>query len=169
MNKVILMGRLTADPDLRQTTSGIASCRFTIAVNRRFTDKNTGERQADFISCTAWRQTAEFISRYFKKGSMICVEGTLRTGSYADKKYSDVTHYTTDVLVDNAEFTGSKSDSQGGNANYSAPSNNNYNYQAPAPSQTAPASAQPAPSNDSLSFGDLGDFEEILGDGDVPF
>ncbi|MCI1268651.1 MAG: single-stranded DNA-binding protein [Ruminococcus sp.] len=169
MNKVILMGRLTADPDLRQTTSGIASCRFTIAVNRRFTDKNTGERQADFISCTAWRQTAEFISRYFKKGSMICVEGTLRTGSYTDKKYSDVTHYTTDVLVDNAEFTGSKSDSQGGNANYSAPSNNNYNYQAPAPSQTAPASAQPAPSNDSLSFGDLGDFEEILGDGDVPF
>lgn len=100
---------------------------------------------------------------------MICVEGTLRTGSYTDKKYSDVTHYTTDVLVDNAEFTGSKSDSQGGNANYSAPSNNNYNYQAPAPSQTAPASAQPAPSNDSLSFGDLGDFEEILGDGDVPF
>ena len=78
MNKVILMGRLTADPELRQTQSGISSCRFTVAVNRRIADKNTGERQADFISCTAWRQTAEFVSRYFKKGSMICVESIFR-------------------------------------------------------------------------------------------
>ena len=130
MNKVILMGRLTADPELRQTTSGIASCRFTVAVNRRFADKNTGERQADFISCTAWRQTAEFVSRYFRKGSMICVEGTLRTGSYADRNHPDVTHYTTDVFVDNVEFTGSKAESQG-SSSYSAPQNN-YNYQTPA-------------------------------------
>ena len=127
MNKVILMGRLTADPELRQTTSGIVSCRFTVAVNRRFADKNTGERQADFISCTAWRQTAEFVSRYFRKGSMICVEGTLRTGSYADRNHPDVTHYTTDVFVDNVEFTGSKAESQG-SSSYSAPQNN-YNYQ----------------------------------------
>lgn len=165
MNKVILMGRLTADPELRQTTSGIASCRFTVAVNRRFADKNTGERQADFISCTAWRQTAEFVSRYFRKGSMICVEGTLRTGSYADRNHPDVTHYTTDVFVDNVEFTGSKAESQG-SSSYSAPQNN-YNYQTPA--QQAPASAQPANNNENLSFGDLGDFEEIIGDGDVPF
>lgn len=158
MNKVILMGRLTADPELRQTTSGIASCRFTVAVNRRFADKNTGERQADFISCTAWRQTAEFVSRYFRKGSMICVEGTLRTGSYADRNHPDVTHYTTDVFVDNVEFTGSKAESQG-SSSYSAPQNN-YNYQTP---------AQPANNNENLSFGDLGDFEEIIGDGDVPF
>lgn len=165
MNKVILMGRLTADPELRQTTSGIASCRFTVAVNRRFADKNTGERQADFISCTAWRQTAEFVSRYFRKGSMICVEGTLRTGSYADRNHPDVTHYTTDVFVDNVEFTGSKAEAQG-SSSYSAPQNN-YNYQTPA--QQAPATAQPANNNENLSFGDLGDFEEIIGDGDVPF
>lgn len=172
MNKVILMGRLTADPELRQTQSGISSTRFTIAVNRRFTDKNTGERQADFISCTAWRQTAEFITRYFRKGSMICVEGTLRTGSYQDKKYPDITHYTTDVMVDNAEFTGSKAES--GTGGYQAPQNNgNYNnyggnggYQAP-PQQAAPQ--QPAPNNDNMAYGNLNDFEEILSDGDVPF
>ncbi len=164
MNKVILMGRLTADPELRQTQSGISSCRFTVAVNRRFTDKNTGERQADFISCTAWRQQAEFVSRYFKKGSMICIEGTLRTGSYADRNHPDVTHYTTDVFVDNVEFTGSKSES-GSGTSYSAPMGNT-GYQAP-PQQAAPQ--QPAQNNDSMSYGSLSDFEEILSDGDVPF
>lgn len=111
MNKVIIMGRLTSDPELRQTQSGISSCRFTVAVNRKFADKNTGEKQVDFISCVAWRNTAEFISKYFKKGSMICVEGNLRTGSYKDKNHNDVTHYTTDVFVDNAEFCGNKSES----------------------------------------------------------
>lgn len=166
MNKVIIMGRLTADPELRQTQSGIASCRFTVAVNRRFADRNTGERQADFISCTAWRQTAEFVSRYFKKGSMICVEGSLRTGSYTDRNHPDVTHYTTDVFVDNVEFTGSKAES--GTGGYSAPvgNYNNNSYQS-APQQTAPVQA--APSNDNMSYGNLSDFEEILSDGDVPF
>lgn len=144
MNKVILMGRLTADPELRQTQSGIASCRFTVAVNRKYADKNTGEKQADFISCTAWRQTAEFICRYFKKGDMICLEGSLRTGSYPDKNHPDVTHYTTDVLVENAEFTGSKSVSQQAKVQeqYSA------KFQA--------------------TNVDLSDYEEILTDG-VPF
>ena len=169
MNKVILMGRLTADPELRQTQSGISSCRFTIAIDRRFADKNTGERQADFISCTAWRQTAEFVSRYFSKGSMICVEGSLRTGSYQDRNHPDVTHYTTDVFVDNVEFCGSKRESgNGGGSNYSAPQNNyNNNYQTP-PQQAAPMQ-QPAQNNDSMSYGSLSDFEEILSDGDVPF
>lgn len=109
MNKVILTGRLTADPELRQSQNGTAVCRFTVAVNRRFTDKTTGQREADFINCTAWRQTAEFIHRYFSKGQMICVEGTLRTGSYIDRNYPDVTHYTAEVVIDNAEFSGSKS------------------------------------------------------------
>ena len=133
MNKVILVGRLTADPVLRQTQSGISSCRFTVAVDRRIADKNTGERQADFISCTAWRQTAEFISRYFTKGKLIAVEGSLRTGSYADKNHPDVTHYTTDVQVDNVEFVGGKSESGGnggnsGNGGYNGGYNNNgYN------------------------------------------
>jgi single-strand DNA-binding protein len=107
MNKSIIMGRLTADPELRQTQSGITSCRFTVAVNRRFKNAN-GEYDADFIPCVAWRQTAEFVSRYFSKGSMICVEGSLRTGSYQDRNHSDVTHYTTDLYVDNVEFCGSK-------------------------------------------------------------
>lgn len=147
MNKVILMGRLTADPELRQTQSGIASCRFTIAVNRQFADKNTGERQADFITCTAWRQTAEFVSKYFGKGSMIALSGSLRTGSYQDKSHSDVTHYTTDVLVDSVEFTGSKAESGGSNQQQRA-------------SQ---------PNHNALEAGSFGDYEEIISDGDVPF
>jgi single-strand DNA-binding protein len=81
MNKVIIIGRLTADPELRQTQSGVSTCKFTIACDRKFADKNTGERQADFITCVTWRQTAEFVSRYFNKGKMIAVEGSLRTGS----------------------------------------------------------------------------------------
>ena len=172
MNKVILIGRLTADPELRQTQSGISSCRFTVAVDRRFADKNTGERQADFISCTAWRQTAEFVSRYFNKGKLICVEGSLRTGSYQDRNHSDVTHYTTDVFVDNVEFVGGKNESGGNggyqnNGGYNAPQNN-YNNGYSAPPQQAAPQQQPA-ANDSMSYGNLSDFEEILSDGDVPF
>ena len=182
MNKVILVGRLTADPELRQTQSGIASCRFTVATDRRFADKNTGERQADFITCVAWRQTAEFVSRYFNKGKMILVEGSLRNNNYQDRNHPEITHYTMDVFVDNVEFVGGKNESggnagyQGGNGGgyqnngYSAPQNNyNNNYSAP-PQQAAPApQAPPAPNNDSMSYGNLSDFEEILSDGDVPF
>lgn len=182
MNKVILIGRLTADPDLRQTQSGISSCRFTVAVDRGFVDKATGERKADFITCTAWRQTAEFVSRYFNKGKLIAVEGSLRNNNYQDRNHPDVTHYTMEVFVDNVEFVGSKSESGGnggnggnqgygnqgyGNQGYAAPQNNYNNYQAP--SQPA-APVQPAvPNNESLSYGNAGDFEEILSDGDVPF
>ena len=151
MNKVVLVGRLTADPELRQTQSGIASCQFTVAVNRKFADKNTGERQADFIRCQAWRQTAEFISRYFSKGKMIALEGSLRTGSYTDKNHSDVTHYTTDVFVDNVEFAGGKNDS--GSAQ-----NTQQTTQVQQPSD-----------NPDMSYGSLSDFEEILNDGEVPF
>ena len=172
MNKVILVGRLTADPELRQTQSGVASCRFTVAVDRRFADKTTGERQADFISCTAWRQTAEFVSRYFNKGKLIAIEGSLRNHNYQDRNHRDATHYTMNVQVDNVEFVGGKGDN-GGNSGgyqngggYGAPQNNyNNNYSAP-PQQAAPQ--QPA-ANDSMSYGNLSDFEEILSDGDVPF
>lgn len=111
MNKVIMIGRLTADPELRQTQSGVASCRFTVAIDRKFADKNTGEKQSDFITCVAWRQTAEFVSRYFNRGKMIALEGSLRTGKYQDKNHNDVTHYTTEVYVDNVEFVGGKGDS----------------------------------------------------------
>ena len=153
MNKVILTVRLTADPVLRPIQSGVSSCRFTVAVDRRFADKNTGERQADFITCVAWRQTAEFVSRYFSKGKMIALEGSLRSGSYTDKNHSDVTHYTTEVYVDNVEFCGGKNDS----------SSNTQN------TQTAQPAAQPAGDDSGLSYGDLSQFDEILSDGDVPF
>ncbi|MDE7364993.1 MAG: single-stranded DNA-binding protein [Ruminococcus sp.] len=109
MNKVILMGRLTADPELKQTPNGTASCRFTVAINRKYKNAQGGY-DADFINCTAWRQTAEFICRYFKKGNMIMAEATLRNNNYQDKNHPDVTHYTMDVLVENVEFTGSKSE-----------------------------------------------------------
>lgn len=145
MNNVILMGRLTADPELRRTQSGISACRFTVAVNRRFKNPQGGY-DADFISCTAWRQTAEFIHRYFKKGDMICIEGNLRTGSYTDKKHSDVTHYTTEVFVDNVEFCDSKKES-------SQPGN----------------TAQSLPEQTENSSLDMNEFEEILSDGEVPF
>ena len=112
MNKVILMGRLTAKPELQHTAHEIAMCRFTIAVDRGFTNKQTGAREADFISCTAWRKTAEFISRYFQKGQMICVEGNLRNNKYPDKKYSDVMHYVLDVVVENANFCGGKAEQE---------------------------------------------------------
>lgn len=159
MNKVIIIGRICNDIDLRQTQSGVASCRFTVAVDRRYADKNTGERQADFINCTAWKQTAEFISRYFNKGKMIAVEGSLRSGSYQDRNHPDVTHYTTEVFVDNVEFCGDKGQAQ------TPVTQNNHQYSAP-PQQAAPQ--QPA-ANDSMSYGNLSDFEEILSDGDVPF
>lgn len=168
MNKVILMGRLTADPELRQTPSGVSSCSFSVAVNRKFVNKQTGERQADFIRCIAWRQTAEFINRYFNKGSMICVEGELRQDNYQDRNHPDVMHYSYTVQVDNVEFAGSKSESgtNGGYNNnnaYSAPSQNNYNNSAPQ------QSSAPNNNNDSMSYGNLNDYEEILSDGDVPF
>lgn len=153
MNNVILMGRLTHDPELRQTQSGISSCRFTIAVNRKFKN-DKGEYDADFISCVAWRQTAEFVSRYFSKGSMICVSGSLRSGSYTDKNHSDVTHYTTDVYVDNVEFCGDKG-------------NNSGNQQQP--QQRPPQQQKPAQQPEQFSYSNLSDFEEILSDGDVPF
>lgn len=172
MNNVILMGRLTADPELRQTPSGISSCRFTIAVNRKFKNKETNEYDADFITCVAWRQTAEFVSRYFSKGSMICVSGSLRSGSYTDKNHSDVTHYTTDVFVENVEFCGSKNDG-----------NNSGNQQQPQQQQRPHFDSvndeagkqyaqqlQQAAEQTAMSYGNLSEFEEILGDGsDLPF
>ena len=145
MNKVILIGRLCADPEFRQTTSGIAVCRIRLAVDRP--KQKDQERQADFIGCTAWRQTAEFVSRYFSKGSKIVVEGSLRNNDYTDN--NNVKHYGMDVLVDSVEFGESKSASSG-----SAPQQ-----------QTAPAQVQQtaAPAID-----DLGEFEELIG-GDPPF
>ncbi len=162
LNKVILMGRLTADPELRQTPSNVAVLQFTVAVQRSYAAQGE-ERQSDFITCVAWRQTAEFISRFFNKGSMIAVEGELRTRTYDDK--NGVKHYVTEVIVDAAHFCGSKSE-QGTRANgYTTASP----YQSAAPAQPQRDIAPNENDNASLSIGSLGDFEEILGDGELPF
>lgn len=147
INKWIGMGRLTADPELRQTQSGVSSCNITVAVQRDFTD-GSGERQSDFINVVAWRQTAEFICRYFSKGSMIAVEGQLRTRTYDDKRYPDVRHYVTEVYADKVSFCGSKNDNVGTAAK---------------PAHTAQRPAQTAP------VADLSDFEEVVSDSDLPF
>ena len=140
MNVVCLMGRLTADPELRQTPNGTSVCSFSVAVNRAFSGAN-GERQADFINCVAWRQTAEFISRYFRKGSAICICGSLQTRSWTDTNGSK--RYATEVVADEINFVERKSDSP-----------RNDDYQAPA---------------FGGQMMDAPKFEEIAGDDDLPF
>lgn len=103
LNRVILMGRITQELELKQTPSGVSVLSFSVAVERRYS-KQDEEKQTDFISCVAWRQQAEFISKYFGKGRMIAIEGNLRTRNYDDK--NGVKHYVTEVYVDNASFTG---------------------------------------------------------------
>ncbi len=148
MNKVVLLGRLTAKPELRYTSSNVAYTRFTVAVNRRQT-KEDGSRDTDFINVVAWRRTAEIICQYFDKGRQICIEGNIRTGSYDDQNGNK--RYTTDVVVDNFDFVESKN-SQGGNV----PTNDSpYNYQqsSPTPSQNMDVTNDPfAEFGDSVSI-----------------
>ena len=111
MNKVILMGRLTRDVEMRQTPNGVSLARFSIAVTRRFKNSN-GEYDADFINCIAWRKTGEFIARYFQKGSMIAVVGSIQSRSWDGNDGKK--QYATEVIVDEAYFTGSKSENSTG-------------------------------------------------------
>lgn len=147
LNKIILMGRLVRDPELTQTTSGIAVCKFTVAVNRPY--QKGKEQQADFINVTAWRGTAEFVSKYFNKGSIIIVEGKLQNNDYTDK--DGVKHYSMQVVADNVAFGGGKSD--------------NGTSQAEANSNSIAQTVEGA----GGGLGNLDDFEEILADGDIPF
>jgi len=101
INRVVLVGRLTRDPELKYTTNGIANLRFSVAVNRTFTSQN-GERQADFINCVAWRAQAENMAKFLRKGSLIGVEGRIETGSY--QAQDGTTRYTTDVVADSVQF-----------------------------------------------------------------
>lgn len=111
MNKVILIGRLTREPELRKTPNNVSVCQFTIAVNRPFQDQN-GERQADFINCTAWKAQAENLCKYIKKGALIAVSGNIQTRSYTDQ--SGATRYVTEVVCENITFLEAKKD----NPNY---------------------------------------------------
>lgn len=108
LNKVVLAGRLTRDPELKQTPSGVAVATCAIAINRRFAKANDSQQQADFIEIVAWRQTAEFLAKYFRKGSAICVTGSIQTRSWTDQNGQK--RYTTEVVIDESMFVDSKND-----------------------------------------------------------
>ena len=154
LNKIILMGRLTRDPELRHTQTGTAVASFSLAVDRDFKDKATGDRTTDFIDVVAWRQTGEFVSRYFTKGRMAVVEGRLQIRDWTDKDGNK--RRSAEVVADNVYFGDSKRDTESAgpySGGYSAPS----------------GGRSPAPSG----FGapDMGDqFAELSDDdGELPF
>ena len=142
LNCAVIMGRLTSDPELRQTPSGVAVTRFTVAVDRGYV-KAGEERKADFITVVAWRQTAEFVTRYFSKGSMIAVQGAIQTGSY---EKDGIKRSTFEIVADNVSFCGSKSESSTGGA--------------PRMNDTAAT---------SFSNGSINDFAAVADDDDLPF
>lgn len=149
LNVAVIMGRLTADPELRTTANGLSVTSFTVAVNRNFA-KAGEERQADFIDVVAWRGTAEFVCKYFQKGSMIAIDGSIQTRSYEDKNGNK--RKAVEIVANNVNFAESRRDG-------AAPSNNDYSSKPAAFSEPAPA----------YSSGSSEDFEEILGDDDLPF
>lgn len=141
LNCAVVMGRLTADPEVRQTPSGVSVCRFTVAVDRSYV-KQGEQRQADFINILAWRQTAEFVGKYFQKGSMIAVQGSIQTGSY---EKDGIKRNTFEIVADNVSFCGSKSEN----------------------GSTAPrANTDAAP---AFSNGSFDDFEASADDDELPF
>lgn len=150
MNVVCLMGRLVAEPELKQTQSGVSVCSFRIAVDRSYQVKGQ-ERQSDFINLVAWRQQAEFLCRFFHKGSRIAVVGSLQSRQYTDQSGSKRTAY--EVVCDNISFVDPKSANPGGG--YAAPD-----------SQIPPAYNESQP---AFSTAAAGDFEEIVGDDELPF
>ena len=131
LNHITIMGRLTRDPELRRTGSGIAVASFRVAVDRDFSPKDGSERKTDFIDCVAWRQTGEFISKYFAKGRMIVVDGRLEMRDWTDKDGNKRT--SAEIVVENAYFGDSKRDGESTGA-YSAPSGSFEGYSAPASS-----------------------------------
>ena len=152
LNVAIVMGRLVADPELRHTPNNVAVTSFTVAVDRSYV-KAGAERQADFIDVVAWRNTAEFVCKYFRKGQMIALQGSIQTRSYTDSQ--GIKRKAFEIVADNVHFADSKRDNTGSN-NF-----NSYNEQ---PRQEAPQSPAPA-----YTSGNTGDFEEIITDDDLPF
>ena len=142
LNHITIMGRLTRDPELRRTGSGVAVASFTVAVDRDFGGRDGGEKETDFIDCVAWRQTGEFVSKYFTKGSMIVVSGRLQIRSWTDKDGNK--RRTAEVVADNVYFGESKRGNEG-NSNYGGNSygGNNYGGNSYGGYNNAPA---PAPS-----------------------
>lgn len=152
LNSAILMGRLTADPELKHTQSGIAMTRFTLAIDRRYA-KPGEEKKTDFIDILAWRNTAEFISKYFHKGQLVAVEGSIQTGSYQDKE--GIKRRTFEVVANNVHFA----EPFHGKGN-----NDNSDYQ---PSNNTDEDNNQK--GQSYTNGNTGDFEEVPVDDDLPF
>lgn len=150
INKVILVGRFTADPEVKQTQSGLSVISFNIACNRQY--EQNGERKADFINCVAWRQTAEFIGKYFRKGNAIGIEGSIQTRRYQDKDGNN--RIAVEILVERVSFVGSNNHKGGGYI----PSDDD-----------APPSSDTGSGTVNYSSGCVDDFEELECDMDLPF
>ncbi|WP_209344087.1 single-stranded DNA-binding protein [Flavonifractor sp. AGMB03687] len=159
LNRIILMGRLTRDPELRHTQTGTAVASFSLAVDRDFKDRTTGEKSTDFIDVVAWRQTAEFVSRFFTKGRMAVVEGRLQLRDWTDRDGNK--RRSAEVVADNVYFGDSKRDAEGGG--YGAPSGG-YG----APGGYAPPAAPASGGYSAPAGGDQ--FAELTeDDGELPF
>ena len=151
LNHITIMGRLVRDPELRRTGSGIAVASFTVAVDRDFGGRDGGEKETDFIDCVAWRQTGEFVSKYFTKGRMIVVSGRLQIRNWTDKDGNK--RRTAEVVADNCYFGDTKRDSDGGNA-YGGNSYGGSSYSAPAPSYGGYSAPAGAPASDFAMLDD---------------
>ncbi len=147
LNKVILIGNMVADPELKQTPNGISVCRFRLAVQRRYARAaEQGQQTADFLDVVAWRQSAEFVSKYFKKGSPILVCGQIQSRNWEDK--DGAKRYTVEILADEVSFVGNKSDDNRSDSQYNAPSN----YSTPAYTSGSGMSFEEVTSDDNLPF-----------------
>lgn len=158
LNRVILMGRLVADPELKTTANGISVTSFRIAVDRSYV-KAGAQREADFIDVVCWRNTAEFVCRYFSKGSLIALEGQLQSRTYQAKDGTN--RYVVEVVADNVSFTGERRDQSGDGSrgyNQGAPADR-YAHNAQSYQQSEPA----------YTSGDANDFEDMPLDDDLPF
>lgn len=167
LNKVIIGGRLVAEPEVKKTPNDTSLLRFTLAVNRRYQpkDNDNGVPTADFISCTAWRQTAEFIAGYFHKGSSLAIVGHIETRTFEDK--DRVKHYMTDVIVEEAYFVDSKAEKE--KAAAAQPTGYMPSaYTAPAPPTGVPVQAPPPTLTQTPSFNHA-NFEILASDEELPF
>lgn len=129
LNHITIMGRMVRNPELRRTGSGVAVASFTVAVDRDFADKQTGEKETDFIDCVAWRQTGEFVSKFFTKGKLIVVSGRLQIRNWTDNEGAK--RRSAEIVADNCYFAESKKDSSGGqqggyNNGFNAPTQQSY-------------------------------------------
>ena len=151
LNHITIMGRLTRDPELRRTGTGIAVASFTVAVDRDFSGRDGGEKETDFIDCVAWRQTGEFVSKYFTKGSMIVVSGRLQIRSWTDKDGNK--RRTAEVVADNVYFGESRRSNEG-NSSYGGNAYGGNSYAAPAAPAYGGYSAPAAPASDFAMLSD---------------